>query len=145
MFAISLLYIYMFAISLLYIYNIAVSLTELAQQWHSKGKPSKATIIKIVANNVSILYIMKDKTLYKPFRSKRKGKKFSVYVKGKSGNPKLIHFGDSNMKDFTQHKDPKRRKSYLARAKGIKNKQGKLTWKDKNTANYWAVHYLWKG
>jgi len=49
------------------------------------------------------------------------------------------------MKDFTQHKDPKRRKSYLARAKGITNKQGKKTWTDKNTANYWSVHYLWNG
>ena len=31
----------------------------------------------------------------------------------------------------------------LARAKGIKNKSGQLTWKDKNTANYWAVRWLW--
>ena len=35
------------------------------------------------------------------------------------------------------------RKSYLARSKGIKNKKGELTWKDKNTANYWSIHYLW--
>jgi hypothetical protein len=47
------------------------------------------------------------------------------------------------MKDFTQHKDPERRRRYLARAKGIRNKEGKLTWKDKNTKNYWSTHYLW--
>lgn len=84
--------------------------------------------------------------LYKPFKYRGKAnKKFSVYVKGDKGKKKLIHFGDSNMEDFRQHKDEKRRKSYLARAKGIKNKKGELTWKDKNTANYWSVHYLWDG
>ncbi len=86
----------------------------------------------------------KSKPLYKPFKSKAKGKKKSVYVM-KNGKKKLIHFGDSSMKDYTQHKDPKRRKAYLARAKGIKNKQGKLTYKDKNSANYWAIRTLWKG
>ena len=49
------------------------------------------------------------------------------------------------MQDFRQHKDPKRRASYLARAKGIKDKNGNPTWKDKNTANYWSVKFLWKG
>ena len=85
-----------------------------------------------------------DKELYKPFTSKAKNKKFSVYVM-KDGKKKLIHFGSSLHQDFTQHKDEKRRKSYLARAKGIKNKKGELTWKDKNTPNYWSVHYLWNG
>ena len=89
---------------------------------------------------------MGNKILYKPFRYRGKGVyKFSVYVKNEEGNPKLIHFGHKDYKDFTQHKDETRRKSYLARAKGIKNKEGKLTWKDKNTKNYWSVHYLWKG
>ena len=83
-----------------------------------------------------------DKPLYKPFKSKKKGKKMSVYVK-KNGKKTLIHFGDSNMKDYTQHKDPKRRKSYLARSGGIRNKQGKLTKNDINSANYWARKILW--
>jgi hypothetical protein len=87
-----------------------------------------------------------DKTLYKPFKYKGTGVfKYSVYVKSPSGKPKLIHFGHSRYQDFTQHKDEKRRASYLKRAKGIKNKQGNLTWKDKNTKNYWSVHYLWNG
>tara|TARA_R110000744_G_scaffold21242_1_gene55163 strand:+ start:9375 stop:9647 length:273 start_codon:yes stop_codon:yes gene_type:complete len=86
------------------------------------------------------------KTLYKPFIYKGEGKfKFSVYVKNDKGNPKLIHFGHSDYQDFTQHKDEKRRKNYLSRAKAIKNKEGKLTWKDKNSKNYWSVHYLWGG
>ena len=85
-----------------------------------------------------------EKELYKPFKSKAKNKKYSVYVM-KDGKKKLIHFGDSRYLDFTQHKDEKRRKSYLARAKGIKNKKGELTYKDKNSANYYSVKYLWNG
>ena len=84
---------------------------------------------------------MDKKVLYKPFVSKAKNKKYSVYVKSDTGL-KLIHFGDTRYKDFTQHKDKQRQKSYLARAKGIKNKKGELTWTNKNTANYWAVR-LW--
>ena len=88
---------------------------------------------------------MVDKPLYKPMKSTRKGKKKMVYVKGKGGRPKLIHYGDSSMQDFTQHGDQKRRKSYLARAKGIKKKDGTLAYKDKNSANYWTIRDLWKG
>ena len=88
----------------------------------------------------------KKPTLNKPFKSSKPGKKMSVYVKAdnKKGY-KLIHFGDSSMEDFTQHKDPVRRKSYLARAKGIRDKQGNLTWKDKSSPNYWSVRVLWDG
>ena len=85
-----------------------------------------------------------EKSLYKPFKSTVKNKKFSVYVM-KNGKKKLIHYGDSRYEDFTQHKDEKRRASYLKRAKGIKDKQGNLTWKDKNSANYWSVTQLWNG
>ena len=83
-----------------------------------------------------------DKPLYKPFKSNVKGKKFSVYVM-KDGKKKKINFGDSNMKDFTQHKDKDRRKAYLARSAGIRDKQGNLTANNKNTSNYWSRRYLW--
>ncbi len=87
---------------------------------------------------------MDNKTLYKPFPYKGKGnKKMSVYVKNDKGGKKLIHFGDANMQDFRQHKDEKRRKSYLARSGGIRNKAGKLTANDKNSANYWSRKVLW--
>ena len=65
-----------------------------------------------------------------------------VYVM-KDGKKKLIHFGDSSMKDFTQHGDEKRKKSYLARSGGIRNKEGKLTKNDKNSANYWSRKVNW--
>lgn len=87
---------------------------------------------------------MEKKTLYKPVKSSKSGKKFMVYVKGHGGNPKLIHFGAAGMDDWRSGKaTPAQRKSYKARASGIKNKEGKLTYKDKNTANYWSYHYLW--
>ena len=86
------------------------------------------------------------KTLYKPFKYKGKGVfKMSVYVKGTNGKPKLIHFGNKNYEDYRQHKDKKRRANYLKRAKGIRNKQGQLTYKDKNSKNYHAIKHLWKG
>ena len=84
----------------------------------------------------------KNKPLYKPVKSNRTGKKGQVYVM-KDGKKRLIHFGDSNMSDFTKHKDPKRRKSYLARSGGIRNKEGKLTANDKNSANYWSRKINW--
>jgi len=84
---------------------------------------------------------MDKKILYQPFPSKAKNKKYSVYVM-KDGKKTLLHFGDSRYEDFRQHKDKKRQKSYLARAKGIRNKKGELTWKLKDTPNYWSVK-LW--
>lgn len=85
---------------------------------------------------------MEEKPLYKPFPSKAKNKKFSVYVM-KNGKKTLIHFGDSRYSDYTQHKDPQRRKDYLRRSAGIRDKQGNLTKDNKNSANYWARKYLW--
>jgi hypothetical protein len=64
----------------------------------------------------------------------------------------VINFGDTRYQHFKDkigdysnldHNDKKRQKSYLLRAKGIRNKNGELTWKDKNSANYYAVKYLW--
>ena len=88
--------------------------------------------------------ILNMEELNKPFKYKGKGfKKFSVYVL-KDGKRKLIHFGDKRYEDFTEHKDEKRRQSYLKRAKGIKNKKGELTYKLKYSPNYWSVK-LWGG
>ena len=83
-----------------------------------------------------------NKPLYKPVKSSNSKKKGMVYVK-KDGNKKLIHFGDSSMKDYTQHGDKERRKNYLARSSGITNKQGVKTANNKNYSNYWARKILW--
>jgi hypothetical protein len=83
------------------------------------------------------------KPLYKPFKSKAKNKKYSVYVKSKSGGKKLIHFGDKRYGQFKDklghysskdHGDPKRKKAYYDR-------HGQT--KDKNSAKYWSHKILW--
>jgi len=69
-------------------------------------------------------------------------------------NNKWVHFGNVNYqhyKDTTglglythlNHGDKERRKRYLARAKGIKDKNGNLTWKNPESSNYYAIKYLW--
>jgi len=80
-------------------------------------------------------------------KSTRKDKKLMTTVNGKT-----IHFGNPNYQQFKDkteiwskldHNDTQRRKNYLARAKGIKNKAGKLTYKDPLSPNYHAVNILW--
>jgi len=80
-------------------------------------------------------------------KSTRPDKKLMVVVDGKK-----IHFGARNMEHYKDktgiweskdHGDEKRRKSYLRRAKGIKNKQGELTWKDPSSPNYHSIKILW--
>jgi hypothetical protein len=94
--------------------------------------------------------------LYRPFFDNNvtpENKKYSVWVM-KDHEPKLIHFGDRNMQHYydstdvglwhsLDHLDPKRRRSYRARASGIRDKKNKATYKDRNSANYWSYHYLW--
>ena len=85
------------------------------------------------------------KALNKPFRSTRKGKKYSVRVRDK-GKIKTIHFGATGYGDFRSGTATQaQRRRYLARAKKIKNKSGQLTHKIRTSPNYWAVKYLWKG
>ena len=84
----------------------------------------------------------KDKPLYKPVHSLVKGKKGSVFVM-KDGKKRLIHFGDSSMTDKRKGASKEQIKSYRARSAGIKNKEGKLTKNDKNSANYWSRKINW--
>ena len=85
-----------------------------------------------------------SKPLYKPFKSKKAGKKYSVYVKSKSGGKRLIHFGAAGMDDWRSGKaSPAQRKSYRARAAGIKKRDGSQAIKDKNSPAYWSYNYLW--
>ena len=78
----------------------------------------------------------------KPIKSWKEWKKKVVLAK-KWDVIKTIHFWDSNMKDYTQHKDKVRRKSYLARSAWIKDKSGNLTKNNILSANYWARKVLW--
>ena len=65
--------------------------------------------------------------------SNRMNKKYMVTLK----NDNNIHFGDP------RHQDWKRRRLYRKRASNIKDKNGNLTYKDKNSANFWSYHLLW--
>ena len=71
--------------------------------------------------------------IYKPIKSTRKTKKMMVLTK-----KGIIHFGDSSMEDYTQHKDEKRRINYCKRSAGIKDGNGNLTKNNKESSNYWS-------
>jgi hypothetical protein len=83
--------------------------------------------------------------LNKPFKSKVKGKKYSVYVKTDTTKGyKMISFGASGMDDWRSGTATKaQRKSFRARMMGIKKKDGSFAYKDKSSAAYWALNYLW--
>jgi hypothetical protein len=72
-----------------------------------------------------------------PFKSDVKGKKYSVYVRDE-GRVKKINFGAVGYEDYTQHRDPIRRKSFRARMKC--DPVSKL---NKATPRYWSCTYLW--
>ena len=84
-------------------------------------------------------------------KSTRPGKKLMVEVT-KGGKKKTVHFGDNKMEQFKDktgiwkskdHGDPQRRKNFLSRSAGIKNKSGGLTKDDPFSPNYHARRVLW--
>ena len=71
-----------------------------------------------------------------------------------SDNKNWIHFGDTRYGQFKDqpplklhshlnHNDKERRMNYLQRSKGITDKNGNLTYLNKNSPNYYSVKYLW--
>lgn len=81
--------------------------------------------------------LIKKHGLNKPFKSWRKNKKLVVFVKNKeTKRVNTIHFGDSRYKDFTEHGDKKKRRSFRARHQCSKKK-------NKTTPGYWACKELW--
>jgi hypothetical protein len=85
-------------------------------------------------------YQGKKVKLNDPIRtSENPKKKFKVYVKDpKSGNVKVVRFGDPNLS--IKRDNPKRRKSFRARH-GCDTAKAK----DKTTARYWSCHQWRKG
>ena len=65
-------------------------------------------------------------------KSSNPEKKYDAFVEGKK-----VSFGASGYSDFTQHKDPERKKSYIARHKPNQN------WNDLKTAGAWSKNLLW--
>ena len=84
-----------------------------------------------------------DRKIGKPFPSKVKGKKFSVYVM-KDGKRKLIHFGATGYPDWRSATATKeQRASYRARASGILKKDGSRAIDDRSSPAYYSYNYLW--
>jgi hypothetical protein len=85
---------------------------------------------------------------YTYFLSDKKNKKLSVIVDGVK-----IDFGDTNYQNFFDktslldksynHLDNERRRLYLLRAKGIKDKEGNLTYLNPLSPNFHSVRVLW--
>jgi len=74
----------------------------------------------------------------KPKNYKGKGK-YKKRVLAKEGDKiKIINYGHSDYEDYTQHKDPKRRKNFRARHNC--DPVSKLS---KLTRQYWACQDLW--
>ena len=81
--------------------------------------------------------------------STRKNKKYSVITP--SG--RVVHFGDKRYQHFKDkalgvysnldHNDKVRRRSYRRRARGIKNKNGKAVFLDKESPAYYSYRFLW--
>jgi hypothetical protein len=53
-----------------------------------------------------------------------------------AGEEKIVRYGRRGYEDYTQHKDPERRKNFRARMGCDKTM-------DKNTPRYWACNALW--
>ena len=71
--------------------------------------------------------------------SERANKKYVVTLP----NDKKVHFGHRGYEDFTIHKNLNRRRNYRKRASKIRDKDGKLTYKNKESPNFWSFHLLW--
>ncbi len=74
------------------------------------------------------------KTIVYLKKSTRKGKKYMVWVNGKT-----VHFGSAGMSDYTKHKDKERKNRYISRHKTNEN------WKKSGikTAGFWSKWLLW--
>lgn len=113
--------------------------TKAGEQYSSHGLAAGTSLNK----KASVEYRGRTFPGYnKPVPSDKKNKKKMVLVK-RGDKIKLVHFGQKGYEDFTQHKDKKRRKNYLTRSAGIRNKDGKLTKNDPFSPNYWARKELW--
>lgn len=79
----------------------------------------------------------------KPVNAPAGAKEKKMVLAKKGDEVKLVRFGLRGMEDYTQHRDPDRRKNYLARSAGIKDKNGNPTKDDVFSANHWARKVLW--
>jgi hypothetical protein len=80
----------------------------------------------------------KDKQLYHLYPSTLKTKKWDLYFE-RDGRQRKVSFGNPNYEDYTIHKDPERKRRYLARATKIKGNWAN----DPFSPNSLAINVLW--
>jgi hypothetical protein len=64
-------------------------------------------------------------------------KKMAIFENLKTRRMKTVHFGQAGASDYTLHKDPERKKLYIARHKSREN------WRDPTTAGALSRYILW--
>jgi len=81
--------------------------------------------------------------LNKPKRTPGANKKFAVAVRGDSGKPQIVRFGDPSMENYRNgpngrggHHDEGRRANFKARHNCDEKN-------DKTTPGYWSCHWSW--
>ena len=75
--------------------------------------------------------------LYQLYKSTNSKKKFDIYVINPSTNRiNKVSFGSSAHSDYTQHKDPERKRRYLIRHKNDSND-------DITKPGFWERRILW--
>lgn len=72
-------------------------------------------------------------------KSTRNDKKFMTTTP----DGKTVHFGAKGYQDFTEHKDPERRKAYRKRHEGIKLKDGTRAIDKKFSPAWLSYNILW--
>lgn len=70
----------------------------------------------------------------KIFKSPNRNKKFRVVF----DNGSHVDFGASGYSDYTQHRDPERKRRYIIRHRRRED------WSNPKTAGYWSRWFLWE-
>ena len=107
--------------------NLSAIFVDVGNLGSRRTKPTK-TALRIPTMQFVAASNMRTAILAK---SSRPGKKFEVRIGGKT-----IHFGATGYEDYTTHKDPVRKTSYLSRHQNE-------NWDDPETAGFWARWVLW--
>lgn len=70
-----------------------------------------------------------------------KNKRFKFFILNPAtGKSKVVQFGSKNGSTYVDHKDPVKKKNYIARHSALKTEN----WSDPFTAGFWARWYLWE-
>ena len=71
--------------------------------------------------------------------SPKSKKKYQATISKSDGSVTTVHFGDKKFKDFTMHKDPRRKARYLLRSEPNQD----WTIDGLETAGFWSRWLLW--